>query len=130
MIKLKINYLIFILFFVFTQCNKSKETILIFDKISYDFGTFDWSRGKTKTINFKYTNKGSNPLIITNIETSCGCTIPDWNNEPLMPNETSNLKIIYDSKTLGRFKKSITVFYNGESSPQKLIIKGEVVYHK
>jgi hypothetical protein len=133
--KLKINYISIIIYCLLLSCTNTRHkkiegTTLVFDKIIHDFGRLDWERGKTNAISFKYTNNGNAPLIINDIKTSCNCTIPNWSDEPLIPNESSQIKIVYDSKKLGRFNRTITVFYNGDSSPQKLIIKGEVVYHK
>jgi len=121
-----------LVYFFFLSCHKQSEktikTNIKFDKITYNFGKYKWERGIEKKIFFKYQNTGNNPLIITDIETSCGCTIPIWNKKPLLPNKTDSIEVMYDSRTLGFFCKTITVLYNGENLTQQLTIKGEVTY--
>jgi hypothetical protein len=121
-----------IMFFLFLSChNKSKkieETSVKFDKTIHDFGKYKWKRDVKKKVFFKYLNTGNNPLIIKDIKTSCGCTIPNWNRRPVLPNKSDSIEVMYDSRTLGFFYKTITVFYNGKNPAQQLIIEGEVTF--
>ena len=77
---------------------------------------------------FKFSNTGETPLLIYDVKTSCGCTVPEWPKEGIAPKEEGIIKVNYDAKHFGNFSKTITVFYNGVNSPQLLTIKGEVVY--
>ncbi|WP_394368018.1 DUF1573 domain-containing protein [Flavobacterium undicola] len=70
------------------------------------------------------------PLLIKDVNTSCGCTVPEWYKGIIKPNKNGEIKIVYDAKYPGRFNKTITVFYNGKDSPINLTIKGEVPYPK
>ncbi len=110
------------------KSDKIKYAIIKFDKINFDFGKYKWERGVEKKVFFKYRNIGNNPLIITDIETSCGCTIPKWNKKVVPPNKSDSIEVIYDSRKLGFFNKTITIVYNGENPIQQLTIKGEIVY--
>jgi hypothetical protein len=73
-----------------------------------------------------FSNTGDTPLVIQNVKTSCGCTVPEWPQKPVNPGNSGEIKINYDTSHPGMFNKTITVFYNGQESPQVLNIKGKV----
>jgi hypothetical protein len=76
---------------------------------------------------FKFTNSGGSPLIITQTKGSCGCTVPTYQKEPIMPGETGEIKVKYATNRVGRFSKTVTITSNA-SEPKKVIrIKGEVL---
>jgi len=77
---------------------------------------------------FQFTNLGKTPLIINDVKTSCGCTVPEWPKAPIRPGEKGLIKIKYDAAYPGVFHKTVEVFYNGSDSPLTLNIKGEVEY--
>jgi hypothetical protein len=77
-----------------------------------------------------FSNTGDTPLVIQNVKTSCGCTVPEWPKNPLKSGKSSEISINYDTTHPGMFNKTITVFYNGENSPIVLSIKGKVAYPK
>ena len=79
---------------------------------------------------FYITNAGTNPLLIYNVETSCGCTTSSWTKRPIKPGKKGEVKVSYDAKYPGRFHKTITVYANIENSQIKLSISGEVEYEK
>ncbi|MDY7396730.1 DUF1573 domain-containing protein [Aureibaculum sp. 2210JD6-5] len=131
--KNKINYLPLILILIlFSYCSKKnasiQRTTIEFANNIHDFGSIK-SKQYANAI-FSFSNSGNNPLIITDVKTTCGCTVPEYPKEPLLPNEKGEIKVIYDAKYPGRFNKTITVFYNGKDSPKTLAIKGEVAYPK
>ncbi|WP_281299295.1 DUF1573 domain-containing protein [Flavobacterium limnophilum] len=99
---------------------------MIFKQKEHNFGMIP--EGKSVTVLFKFSNTGESPLLIKEVNTSCGCTVPEWPKDIIEPNENGEIKIVYDAKYPGRFNKTITVFYNGKNSPQVLTIKGEVPY--
>lgn len=99
---------------------------MIFKQKEHDFGKI--SAGKSVSTIFEFSNTGESPLLIQNVTTSCGCTVPEWPKEIIKPNENREIKIVYDAKYPGRFNKTITVIYNGKDSPVQLSIKGEVPY--
>lgn len=97
-----------------------------FAENQYDFGTIPY---KKETIySFRFTNRGKTPLIINEVKTSCGCTVPDWPKKPVKPGASEEIKIRYDAASSVVFHKTIEVFYNGPASPDSLEIKGEVAY--
>lgn len=103
-------------------------TKMTFKKEVYDFGEIP-ARRSISTV-FQFSNTGKSPLLIKEVTTSCGCTVPEWPKDIIEPNENGEIKIVYDAKYPGRFNKTITVVYNGKDSPQILSIKGEVFYPK
>lgn len=93
---------------------------------SFDFGTIE--EGVIAEHEFKFTNKGNAPLILTNVQASCGCTTPSWTKEPIEPGKTGVVKASYNSNGRpGAFNKSITITSNAEETPSKVVyIKGNV----
>lgn len=81
--------------------------------------------GETNIARFSLRNTGYKPLVLTNVDSSCGCTVPKWSRKPIDPNETTEIvvQVIPDNK--GYFRKTITVYCNVESSPIVLQISGE-----
>lgn len=73
---------------------------------------------------FEFTNVGEAPLIIKQIKSSCGCTVAEKPNKPILPGEKGEIKISYDTKRLGGFSKVITVFSNAKTERKTLKIKG------
>ncbi|MGB1296462.1 MAG: DUF1573 domain-containing protein [Flavobacteriales bacterium] len=99
--------------------------VLEFENETIDYGTIKQNADGEKV--FKFENKGQEPIIITRVKTSCGCTVPSWPKEPILPNETGEIKIKYDTKRVGAFQKTITVLSNA-SEPNKIIkIKGKIL---
>ena len=96
-----------------------------FAKEEHDFGNMK-QYGDASTA-FKFTNTGTEPLIISNAKGSCGCTVPQWPKEPIAPGESSEIKVKYDSKRVGPINKSVTITSNAANEPTKVIrIKGKI----
>lgn len=89
----------------------------------FDFGKIP--QGKPVTHIFYFTNIGNAPLILDNVQASCGCTTPVWSKEPVAPGATSKIDVGYNAASEGSFTKFITITYNGSQNKQ-VIIKGEV----
>lgn len=84
------------------------------------------NKGSNGERTFVFTNIGDAPLIIKNVQSSCGCTIPKKPENPIMPGKKGEIKVSYDTKRVGGFSKSITIYSNGKN-PRKIIrIKGIV----
>ena len=98
---------------------------IIFDKLVYDYGTI--KQGADGNSEFKFTNKGKAPLILSNVQASCGCTVPEWPKEPILPGKTGSIKVKYNTNTVGAFNKSITVKSNAINPTVVLQIKGNVI---
>jgi hypothetical protein len=97
---------------------------IIFEKLIHDYGTI--VQGGDGYCEFEFTNKGINPLILSNISASCGCTVPEWPREPIAPGKTGVIKVKYNTNVIGAFNKSITVNSNANNSLVVLRIKGNV----
>jgi hypothetical protein len=76
---------------------------------------------------FEFTNTGDAPLVISRVYSSCGCTIPKKPEEPIMPGETGEIEVKYDTKRTGPIRKTITVNSNATEATKALKIKGEVL---
>jgi hypothetical protein len=93
---------------------------------SHDFGTINESDGPV-TFVFEFTNSGTDPLLLKNVQASCGCTTPDWPKDPILPGKKGIIKVTYNPA--GRpdsFEKNITVTSDGNPGTQVLKIKGIV----
>lgn len=82
---------------------------------------------KEYVFQFPYSNPTSQPVIINDIKTTCGCTVPSWEKEPLLPGKTASLTIKFKPNTLGFHAKKIFVYTNLTSDPIPLLIKAVVV---
>lgn len=98
-----------------------------FDKTVHNFGTFS-EKTPVQTAVFAFTNIGNAPLIINQAIASCGCTIPSYTKEPIMPGEKGTVKVTYNGKGKfpGHFKKSITIRTNGKVEMVRLYIEGDM----
>jgi hypothetical protein len=105
---------------------QQKKASISWDKTVNDFKAFKEEAGP-QTATFTYTNTGNEPLVITNVKASCGCTTPNWTKEPVGPGENGFVKATYDPKNRpGKFNKSITVTTNADQPTTILRITGEV----
>lgn len=96
-----------------------------FEKEVHDFGKIN--EGVMATYEFVFTNVGKEPLIITNVTASCGCTTPSWTREPVKPGEQGKIKAVYNSQNRpGEFSKSITISSNSKTPTKSVSIKGVV----
>lgn len=91
---------------------------------THDFGKIP--QGKPVTVEFKFTNAGKVPLVLSTVSASCGCTTPEWTKEPVAPGKTGTIKATYNAAGVGAFNKSVTVNANVEGGATYLYIKGEV----
>ncbi len=96
-----------------------------FEKTTHDFGKIP--KGKPVSYQFKFTNTGTEPLTIQNVQKVCGCTVTNWSKNPVLPGQTGTVTAQYNAARVGRFKKPITVISNAVNSPVKLYFEGEVV---
>lgn len=99
--------------------------VITFEKTTHDYGTI--IKGGDGTCEFKFKNTGVEPLILSNAQASCGCTVPEWPREPILKGKTAAIKVKYDSNRLGPINKTITVTSNAKNGPVQLRIIGSVV---
>ena len=95
-----------------------------FDKETYDFGKIP--QGKPVSVDFKFTNVGEQPIIITNVESTCGCTVPKFTSTPVKKGESGVISVTYNAAAVMPFSKAITVNSNAKTPVKMLYIKGEV----
>jgi hypothetical protein len=88
--------------------------ILTLEKTQHDFG--DIFQGDVVEQVFKFTNTGNQPLIITNIQTSCGCTTPEWPRNPIMPGGKGEIKVGFNSTgKLNKQTKNLPIISNASN---------------
>ena len=96
-----------------------------FDKTEHDFGTI--SEGDVVETVFAFTNVGKSELIITSAKGSCGCTVPEWPKEPIMPGEAGEIKVKFNSYRKPNLQqKQITLRTNTEGGKEILKIRDQV----
>lgn len=109
------------------QSNKpvGTQAEITFDKIEHDYGQVP--RNGNGETTFTYKNTGKAPLILSNVRSSCGCTVPSWSKEPLMPGQSASIKVKYNTASVGPINKAVTVESNAISNRVVLRIKGNVL---
>ncbi len=95
-----------------------------FEKQTIDYGIID--KGSDGTREFKFTNTGKAPLKIKSVKSTCGCTIPTYPKNEIMPGESAVINVKYNTNRAGRFSKSVSIFTNTVPERSVLRIKGEV----
>jgi hypothetical protein len=90
-----------------------KKSVLKFEEYSHDFGEVAY--GSDVSWSFKFKNTSKEPVAISNVGTSCGCTTPGWTKEPVAPGKTGVVTAKYDSSRIGAFTKTLTVYVKDET---------------
>jgi hypothetical protein len=99
------------------------ESDLVLKEASYNFGKIP--QGKPVTHIFEVVNNSASTLTLENVQASCGCTTPEWDQKPIAPGSTSEIKVGYNALAEGGFEKTISIFYD-KGKLKTLTIKGEV----
>lgn len=107
---------------VFAQ---EKVAKIEFKTDTIDYGTVE--KGSDGVRVFVFTNTGNAPLIISDVKSTCGCTVPKKPEEPIMPGQTGEISVKYDTNRVNPIRKTITVTSNADTPTVALKIKGEVV---
>ena len=105
------------------ETEKTTGPEMTFETTTIDYGTIE--QGSDRVRIFKFENTGTEPLIITKAKGSCGCTVPTYPKEPVLPGESGEIKVEYDTNRVGPFTKTVTLTTNA-SDRTLLTIKGEV----
>ena len=96
-----------------------------FEKETHDFGEI--TQGEKVEYTFRFTNTGKKPLVISDANPSCGCTVPNYPKEAIKPGESGFIDVVFDSEgESGNMKKSVTLRSNAEGGVKKLYIKGTI----
>lgn len=105
----------------------SQKPVIEFETKVWDFGKFNEKDGKV-TYDFKFTNTGDAPLVVSRVQASCGCTTPSWTKAPIEPGKAGSITVSYNpAGRPGVFTKSIVVYSNASEQQSTLLIKGEVI---
>ena len=114
-----------LLFLTTNLIGQEKLAEIKFTETIIDYGIIE--NGEDGNRIFKFENTGNSPLVFTRIFSSCGCTIPKKPEKPILPGETGEIQVSYDTKRTGIFQKAITVISNTKTANVILRIKGEVL---
>ncbi len=123
MMKKLLSILAFVAIFA-AMTNAQTGAVMTLDNTEIDYGTI--TQGAEPLRLFTFKNTGTEPLIISNAQGSCGCTVPVWPKEPILPGETSKIEVRYDTNRVGPFQKTVTLTTNEATPSKTLTIKGTV----
>ena len=99
-------------------------------KISFKNETVDYgkiAKGSDGVRVFEFTNTGDAELVVTNVKSSCGCTVPKKPEGPIAPGASGSIEVKYDTNRVGPIRKTVTVYSNADEPIKALKIKGEVL---
>ena len=103
-----------------------KGAVMTFAEKTHDFGSIKEADGPVTHV-FEFTNTGSEPLVIINVNASCGCTRPEYPKEPIMPGKKGKIKVTFNpAGRPGEFSKEVKIRTNGSKRPV-LRITGTVI---
>ncbi|MEI7980747.1 MAG: DUF1573 domain-containing protein [Bacteroidota bacterium] len=149
---LLLTFSVLLMFFFFSGCNRSGSDgknilpadvvnnpnsaggtsdqgslpTMMYDETDHDFGRI--LEGETVSFSFKFTNKGKSDLVIADVSTSCGCTVPSYPKSPIRPGESGVIKVAFNSKgKRGYQAKNVVVVANTQPNTTLLRIKAQVV---
>lgn len=117
-------FLSLLLVVIFTTASSAQK--ISFEQTTIDYGTLEQAANGVRF--FKFTNTGTAPLVINHAQGSCGCTIPKWPQEPILPGASAQIEVSYDTNRLGGFTKHVTITSNDtENTSTQLMITGTIV---
>ncbi|MBU1368539.1 MAG: DUF1573 domain-containing protein [Bacteroidetes bacterium] len=109
-----------------TESKSANGPEITFDETIYDYGEIVLHGDGTHE--FEFTNTGNEPLILSRPRSSCGCTVPTWPKQPILPGDKEKIKVTYNTNKAGSFNKSVTIMSNAKNSSTVVLrIKGKVV---
>ena len=116
---------LFISLISFGALAQEKMAKIEFKETTIDYGTIEKGADGVRT--FVFTNTGDAPLIISKVNSSCGCTVPKKPDGPILPGQTGEIQVKYDTKRVMPIRKTVTVLSNAETPTVALKIKGTVI---
>lgn len=106
------------------QAMNQPTTVQVIDSV-FDFGTV--TDGEKVEFNYRFKNTGNTPLIVVSASASCGCTVPEKPEKPVLPGETSYIKVVFNSQgRVGQAHKDVTVIANTTPAFPVLKLSGNV----
>lgn len=121
----KIFTVLLLCFLTFQLSAQEKTAKIEFETTVIDYGTIE--KGADGVRVFKFKNTGNAPLVVTSVKSSCGCTVPKKPEAPVLPGETGEIEVKYDTKRVNPIRKTITVTSNADTPTVALKIKGNVI---
>jgi hypothetical protein len=110
---------------------QEKSAIISFEKKKHDFGVINNTKDTAVHAIFIFNNRGTSPLVIHKVTTSCGCTVAEWTKVPVKQGDKGFIKIIFNPKGYsGKFSKNVFVSSNAIKDIEILKIEGEVTNKK
>ncbi len=106
------------------EAEQTGGPVMTFETTTVDYGTIEQHSERVRFL--KFSNTGDAPLLIQTAKGSCGCTVPTWPKEAIMPGESSEIKISYDTKRLGNINKRVTITTNEGGEPHVLKVIGKI----
>lgn len=104
----------------------SSGPVMTFEEVKHEFG--DIHQGDKVEHVFKFENTGNEPLIISDVRTTCGCTAPAWPRDPVIPGQTADIKVVFNSAgKMGRQNKIITIVSNATNPKNQISIVTNVL---
>ncbi len=119
----KLALLVLVAFVGFTA--QAQQAKISFKNDTVDYGNI--AKGSDGVRVFEFTNTGDAPLIISDVKSSCGCTVPKKPDGPIAPGASSTIQVKYDTNRVGPIRKTVTVYSNASEPIVALKIKGEVM---
>lgn len=108
----------------YTQANLFNGAAFAWNQTTFDFGKI--KHNEPVSNKFTFTNNGTEPLVISSVQASCGCTVTEYTKDPIVPGGKGFVKATYNAAKVGQFTKTVTVNANTEDAVVQLTIKGEV----
>ena len=113
------------LFGTAVMAQTNADDVVKFNTEKHDFGKI--KQGKPVVYYFEINNVGDKPLVVENVSSPCGCTVPEKPQKPIMPGKKDKIKVEYNAAAMGPFTKDLTVKFAGINQPKIVSITGEVV---
>lgn len=108
---------------------RNPEPMFAFSEEEWDFGTIN--DGEVVSHTFKFANTGGAPLVISDVTTTCGCTVPKWPKDPVEPGKTGEIQVSFDSRgKTGMVTKDINIIANTNPVQKIVRIKAQVLENK
>ena len=107
------------------QATPAAPKTIVWNETIHDFGKIP--QNDPASVTFTFNNTGTEPVVITAARSSCGCTVAEYTKEPVKPGSSGTVKATYNSARAGNFTKTVTVTFEGNTNPDVLSIKGEVL---
>ncbi len=134
--------ILFLLFFpmlgIMAQSEEAEGMMTADEFVEEEIRGVEWQTGKflqmgeliqnsPETVSFIFKNMDEEPIVITQVKSSCSCSVSEYTKTPISQGEEGVIKVTYDAKQEGSFFKTFMLLTNKSTTPNVLVIQGEVV---